>query len=693
MLMDASDALRMRVEDELKRATATLEEIGAGDALLDLSGLFGGAATRPRGAPRGERPASVPEVRRELDDARERIDRLRGRPYLFDHESAGIDPMSSATEELDRVAAVIERIEAPTRRVVNTWFSGPAEGDADAGTVPTDRSLATETRYRLHVMVGPALRESNIARPVGLPEEQLTALYRDGELPVRVVLFSSDFEVPEQERILRLPQPPAASQPVVFDVVTPRAEGRARLRVGLYYRNNLLQSVMITATISAGESRTVAHGNEGHVEWALSGSLKDLDRFEEKTVSILTNESPNGTHALAVVGTDFRQAYEFGELEVHGFIDQARGTLQWICGDPDKQEEYRFDDQNRGKQDAFREHLAELAHFGYDLYLNLLGAGGDEFEQKLQSVLTSTARIQAVWMKSAKRVFPWALVYDHPLIFEPGNQVCPDFLKAIEGGADAAALAKHQCFVAGCAHRDDPNIVCPSGFWGFRHVIEQPLSTLPSEKAEADATIGTRATDAVDTIPIGPSANLLLGYSKNLDQYEQHRAQIEKLAGVSPQSDFDLFRIGKGLQRVDLNVVYFYCHGGNKHGKPWLGVGAQPPQQFYSQMLHSMKVNWPAVHPLVFINGCNTVGISPDDLLTFNERFARSRAAGVIGTEISIPETLGSAFGRRFLEGFLKGEPVGELIRRLRLELLAGYNPLGLAYTPYCLANLRVVAA
>ncbi len=136
--------------------------------------------------------------------------------------------------------------------------------------------------------------------------------------------------------------------------------------------------------------------------------------------------------------------------------------------------------------------------------------------------------------------------------------------------------------------------------------------------------------------------------------------------------------------------MYFYCHGGHRRGKAWLGLGDEPPDLFFASNLHAWAVRWPDVRPLVFINGCNTVGITPDDLLPFNKSLARSNAAGVVGSEITIPETLGREFGREFVRGFLAGAAAGDLVRRLRLQLLSGYNPLGLAYTPYCLAKLRL---
>jgi hypothetical protein len=71
--------------------------------------------------------------------------------------------------------------------------------------------------------------------------------------------------------------------------------------------------------------------------------------------------------------------------------------------------------------------------------------------------------------------------------------------------------------------------------------------------------------------------------------------------------------------------------------------------------------------------------------------FTWCQASGVIGTEVSIPESL----AREFALGIFKqlterGVSVGDAIRAQRLFLLGKYNPLGLVYTPYCYADLHL---
>ena len=69
----------------------------------------------------------------------------------------------------------------------------------------------------------------------------------------------------------------------------------------------------------------------------------------------------------------------------------------------------------------------------------------------------------------------------------------------------------------------------------------------------------------------------------------------------------------------------------------------------------------------------------------------RLGASGVIGTEITVFETLAGPFALAFWRHALSGTiGVGEAIRRARLELLQAGNPLGLVYTPFVFAGTRI---
>ena len=57
---------------------------------------------------------------------------------------------------------------------------------------------------------------------------------------------------------------------------------------------------------------------------------------------------------------------------------------------------------------------------------------------------------------------------------------------------------------------------------------------------------------------------------------------------------------------------------------------------------------------------------------------------GIIGTTIEIPATFAAAFGRKLIEAYLDGIPIGTVVYKLRRELLDRSNPLGLFYSLQC---------
>ena len=67
-----------------------------------------------------------------------------------------------------------------------------------------------------------------------------------------------------------------------------------------------------------------------------------------------------------------------------------------------------------------------------------------------------------------------------------------------------------------------------------------------------------------------------------------------------------------------------------------------------------------------------------------------ARAAGVVGTEITVEQGFACLVGEQLLPLLAAGQGVGEALRSVRWDLLRLGNVLGLAYTPFCLANLTL---
>jgi hypothetical protein len=256
------------------------------------------------------------------------------------HESGGMEPLREGFKEVQESEKRLERAAAATGRVVNGWFS---EGDRD---VDPAQSLAAGAEYRYNLNIGRPRPQSHVERPVVIPEEQLEPFYEDGGLELRVILFSDDFEIPEPEQPLRLPRPPQASRIASFTVRAPSRPGRVRLRAGVYFRQNLLQSLLVTAEVTS-RAETREHGNEARVDFALMGNLRDVERYPERTLNIVANDSGDGTHAFAVVGTDLKWSLTLKEGPMRKAVQAARRRLEDVCATRDREgkpDKYRFRD-------------------------------------------------------------------------------------------------------------------------------------------------------------------------------------------------------------------------------------------------------------------------------------------------------------------------------------------------------------
>ena len=620
----------------------------------------------------------------------------------WDHESSGVVPLGNAIATLDTAAAALSRegmnaedlaqlATVDTTRVVNTYFR------TDVGTpVPPTDSIVAGNPYDLVVQIGPRLIESNVRAPVAIPEAVLEPFYGAAGVELEVAVFSSDFSVDNDRQRLMLGRV-GPSRALPFRVTALRPAPSARLRVGIYFKQNLLQCLLVTAEVTEGVRTGRASGNQAEVEYVLSGDLENVERFPQRSFNIVTNERPDGTHTLDVLGSGFKREFTVpGDKLDNGAKELRKQLLEIGTVTTQDPPPYRYDADNSGSTAMLQQDVVALARTGARFFAALLpDIGPLEVADRLRDVLAGNATIQVSAVTSAQSVFPWAMVYSKRLVESSNNRVCQTFLDALDHGGAPGYLAQQECIARGCPNDDDPDIVCPSGFWGYKHFIEQPPSVhrTPEAEAAADSEPYTSADNAVLDIVVRGRPNVLMVVNQDLDLWSPHANAIEalrkgQLAFSRRERKTDL---GKAIIDPNLHLVYFYCHGRRDANRAWLGIGAKHAEEaVYSSDLHGWNLRW-SDRPLVFINGCQTVECTPDELLPFLKAFLYFRAAGVIGTEIAVPEVLAEKFGTEFLERFMGGpEPVSTIVRSLRLSLLEKRNLLGLGYTPYCMGGLRM---
>jgi len=200
-----------------------------------------------------------------------------------------------------------------------------------------------------------------------------------------------------------------------------------------------------------------------------------------------------------------------------------------------------------------------------------------------------------------------------------------------------------------------------------------------------------------------PKPEIVVGVSLDLDRdlTDQHMKVIEEqLTGFAAIKRDSREEVATALAEARLEIVYFYCHsrrallgGANV---PYLEVGKGErisPDDILAWDESDWAANgnhWRETSPLVFINGCHTAELTPDLLVNFVDTFVGVYASGVVGTEVLLHQQVAGEAAVEFLAGLQASKSVGQALREMRLHFLSKGNLMGLAYTPYCSAELTL---
>src|SRR5262249_39675093 len=148
-----------------------------------------------------------------------------------------------------------------------------------------------------------------------------------------------------------------------------------------------------------------------------------------------------------------------------------------------------------------------------------------------RSLLTERARIQVCRVRHSSFVFPWALLYDIPL--ESGA----DYSFCKSATLPDCWTPRHEDFPT-CPYEDSHtgNTICPYGFWGIKHSIENPPS-MPEGEALPRA------------IPIRLKPRMIFACNPDLDE-RLSTAHMEGLAAC-----LSSFTISQYTKRQELSTV------------------------------------------------------------------------------------------------------------------------------------------
>jgi hypothetical protein len=569
---------------------------------------------------------------------------------------------------------VIDRIEvSPPARVLNVTLTDPRQRP-----LRTTTPLRPDHEYAVRIDVGPLVEDSVIINPVPVQLDDLERDSAEGYL-FDVVVSSSDVAVEPGLRRLFLPLTgPSAYLYVPFRTADQR--GPATLRVTLYHRNNAIQSVRVDFDVyQPGRGTGQIHG---FVDFALTDDATRAPEFSDRRLNILTNHGAGGTHSIVVNNGDRAIAVPVSDSQASVVLTAIRKRLTEITlgASGDKSQ---YDDENRKSTSDFVGDLRRMALSGAQLWQAVVPDVADR--GYLREHLADRAKIQIT--RATHTVFPWALIYDIPRDPEEDGTLC-SILEDWE--VQQAALRDYPSRCPGEASHGR-NVICPYGFWGFRHMIEQP----PSVRT------GTLRTSIQVMEPARAAAarSLALNAALTKTHFTELEACFQGWFQLVPCDDRPALEAALADPRLPL--AYFYCHGRTEVQAdvvtPYLEIGTDTriaPGSFgaWYEAGGWGSAHWSETAPLVFINGCETAALQPSDVVSFVDAFAGLHAAGVVGTEISVSQRVANEVALNFYRHFVgpAGASVGTALYRTRIDLLRKGNIAGLVYTPFCSMDLTL---
>ncbi|MGW7007331.1 C25 family cysteine peptidase [Streptomyces sp. NPDC054933] len=575
-----------------------------------------------------------------------------------------------------------------SRHVVSTGF---AAKDAPSAPLPADRTLPARRACLFWLEVGPPVAESIERTPAPLPP-----VVRPGDAVTAILTATGGgAEVLSSPRVEFILGPDGSLPRRIWFEVHTGAPGTALWSCRLYWRGTLVQARQVRAAVTdRPEPRFGAVVSVLDYDLADPAHPARLTSVPQHQCSLAVAAGPEATHSLAVYLGDGSQSLyaeaAFDDGDISAQINSARAALrrvawgtaeQWTEADP-----YRY--EHPAALDQLGDDLTRLAVSGAMLYYHLtaelaraVGRTVQDMRGLMGAALRAPGAVQLALGRSARHVLPVALVYDLPLDTQAARlSLCPDFAEAYRSGmAEDAPCFQGRCAQSGLRLLD---MVCPGGFWGLRHQIGLPLPA-PGRGPAA----GLREPSE----PLRLCAGVHQGFATaagHLRAVQTIRPDMEFLAEPDRISLLNRVR-----SAPEPHLLYFYCHGGlTLQRTPYLQFGARGEDTLTPDNLFNYELRWDRTRPLVFLNGCRTTEVQPEQLMSFAEAFVTDAGgSGLIGTEITVFEPLASRFAEEFLRRFLAEQrPAGEALLLARRRLLAEGNPLGLAYIPFMLPNLAL---
>ncbi len=597
----------------------------------------------------------------------------------------------------------------PPLRLLRFWLTkgGPGGEQPVADNAP----LAAGEVYNLNVQL-----------QVRTPEQAGTVGPDARSIPVDLVLYSpeSDFWVEQRRAVLEIPA--SGSSARVILPIRAQAEGVRRLRLCVYYQNTLLQSGVLEAAVTAGAASGRGGGAQitRQLDYVASPFLTQLGQSTRPALNIFTNDTSEGTHWVGVYSSepDAGEKLRQGQL----FVFEAAHLAHLAQVERQKLSEVQ---EGRGHQmdsplplderslAKLEQSLVSLAVEGFrlynDLFLNDPSGLGMDTLRKFDAILRTPGIISIARCRGTSTSLPWAGLYTFPLKVDRPQElrVCPLFKQELQANQWTGRTAMNpiqdhldapgECLSQpGCPVRaaGDRGTVCPFGFWGWMHQIEQPLQQIkPTSVDTVPESLQKRdfAQNGVLLWKAQQKLRCAVAVNKQFVMEDEVYARVQSTIptqALDIERSTDANRILELIKDGGRHFYYFICHGVIRDENFQLEFS---PGAISSAGLYPFDMDWPEQpKPLFILNACESSATRPDLIHGFLEKLRLLGVSGVVGTEVPVAVSLAIPFGSLLMYFMLTGSSIGEAFLKLRSQLLRQGNPLGLLYAYYAPADLHL---
>jgi hypothetical protein len=287
----------------------------------------------------------------------------------------------------------------------------------------------------------------------------------------------------------------------------------------------------------------------------------------------------------------------------------------------------------------------------------------------------------------------WHLLFQSPRAPAELKQFAADVRLLPHGSSVQIVLYSQRFIIPWTLLYDKPGPITTetldwAGFWGARYRLE----IIPPGRYPAP-TISDQP----------PGLLAFFNDDANLRSFTTQQEQaIRTLLGADTvHSVWGATAVQQALRAPDAAaLIYCYCHGEHTSGAVKATALASESALLFSHGarlhltdLRRLPAAYLARRPLVFLNACE--GATQDAFFYdgFMPYFIEEVGArGFIGTEVKAPVFLAHDVALRFLEAFAAGQPVGDILWRLRRHYLdTHHNILAFNYSLYCPGAVRLV--